>query len=300
MAQESTSHYVTGIGEALWDILPEGKKMGGAPANFAYHISQFGLKSCVASAVGRDDLGTELQDQIDRQHLEAVIPAIDYPTGTVNVQLDSSGIPTYDITEHTAWDNIPFTDRLEKLARHTQAVSFGSLAQRNPVSRDTIYRFLDAMPDNAESYKVFDINLRQHFYTKEIIDESIRRCNVLKINDDELLVLDSLMHLTGDSFQAKCRALLNTYGLKILILTCGSRGSYVFTAGETSFMATPDVIVADTVGAGDSFTATFVASLLRGKDIAEAHQLAVEVAAYVCSQPGAMPLLPDELTARLR
>lgn len=300
MAQESTSRYVTGIGEALWDILPDGKKMGGAPANFAYHISQFGLKSCVASAVGRDDLGAELQAQIARQHLEAVIPAIDYPTGTVNVQLDSSGIPTYDITEHTAWDNIPFTDRLEQLARHTQAVSFGSLAQRNPVSRNTIYRFLDAMPDNTGSYKVFDINLRQHFYTKEIIDESIRRCNILKINDDELLVLDSLMHLTGDSFQEKCRALLNTYSLKILILTCGSRGSYVFTAEETSFMATPDVIVADTVGAGDSFTAAFVASLLRGKDIAEAHQLAVEVAAYVCSQPGAMPLLPDKLTARLR
>lgn len=300
MAQESTSRYVTGIGEALWDILPDGKKMGGAPANFAYHISQFGLKSCVASAVGRDDLGAELQAQIARQHLEAVIPAIDYPTGTVNVQLDSSGIPTYDITEHTAWDNIPFTDRLEQLARHTQAVSFGSLAQRNLVSRNTIYRFLDAMPDNTGSYKVFDINLRQHFYTKEIIDESIKRCNILKINDDELLVLDSLMHLTGDSFQEKCRALLNTYSLKILILTCGSRGSYVFTAEETSFMATPDVIVADTVGAGDSFTAAFVASLLRGKDIAEAHQLAVEVAAYVCSQPGAMPLLPDKLTARLR
>lgn len=298
MAQ-STSLYATGIGEALWDILPEGKKMGGAPANFAYHISQFGLKSCMASAVGHDNLGIELQEQINSQHLEAVIPAIGYPTGTVNVQLDSLGIPTYDITEHVAWDNIPFSERLEELARNTQAVSFGSLAQRNTVSRNTIYRFLDAMPADG-TYKVFDINLRQNFYTKEIIDESIKRCNILKINDDELLVLDSLMNLTGDSFQEKCRSLLGSYGLKILILTCGSRGSYVFTTDMTSFLSTPDVLVADTVGAGDSFTAAFVASILRGKNVAEAHQLAVEVAAYVCSQPGAMPVLPAELTARLR
>lgn len=195
-----------------------------------------------------------------------------------------------------AWDNIPFTPALEEKAKNCTAVCFGSLAQRSEVSRNTIHRFLDTMPDEEGRYKVFDINLRQGFFTKEIITESIRRCNILKINDEELITISRLFGYPGIDLQNKCWLLLGKYNLKMLILTCGVNGSYVFTPGEVSFIDTPKVEVADTVGAGDSFTGAFVASILRGKSVREAHELAVKVSAYVCTQNGAMPVLPTDLT----
>ena len=168
---------------ALWDMLPEGKKIGGAPANFAYHVSQFGLDSRVVSAVGEDELGAEILKNFREKKLNCMIETVPYPTGTVQVELDINGVPCYDIREGVAWDNIPFTPALEGLARQTRAVCFGSLAQRSVVSRETINRFLDAMPDGEGQYKIFDINLRQGFYTKEILCNSMRKCNILKIND---------------------------------------------------------------------------------------------------------------------
>lgn len=291
---------VVGIGEALWDILPDGKKVGGAPANFAYHVSQFGIKSCVASAVGNDELGTELLNKFHERNLNTLIPSVDYPTGTVMVQVDDCGIPTYDISKNVAWDNIPFTDTLENLARHTRAVSFGSLAQRNAVSRQTIYRFLDTMPQHNDTYKIFDINLRQDFHTPEILIESMNRCNILKINDEELLQVNNLLGYPDRGQQDSCMALLKKFNLEILILTCGVNGSYVFTPDSVSFIDTPKVQVADTVGAGDSFTAAFVSGLLKGMSVADAHLLAVEVSAFVCSQAGAMPVLSDHLTQRVK
>ena len=294
------NHLTTvGMGEALWDVLPEGKKIGGAPANFAYHISQFGLSSQVVSAVGEDELGKEIQENFRQKQLNFLMESVPYPTGTVSVKLDAKGIPWYDIKENVAWDNIPFTPTLEELARRTQAVCFGSLAQRNRVSRETISRFLDAMPDTNETLKIFDINLRQEFYTKDILENSFCKCNILKINDEELAVISVLFNLPHTSLQERCRALLTRYHLKMLILTCGTDGSYVFTPENLSFAETPKVEVADTVGAGDSFTATFVASILKGKSLEEAHRLAVEVSAYVCTQHGAMPTLPDYLKAKL-
>ena len=278
----------------LWDVLPEGKKLGGAPANFAYHVSQFGFESRIVSAIGPDMLGEELLSGLGDKGLDCMIETVPYPTGTVQVELDGNGIPCYDIRQDVAWDNIPFTPGLEALAKTTGAVCFGSLAQRSPVSRDTINRFIDAMPEG--SLRIFDINLRQNFYTKDIVCNSMRKCNILKINNEELETVSVMLGLPDGPQQSRAKALLSMFGLKALILTCGATGSHVFTSEETSYIATPQVEVADTVGAGDSFTAAFVSGLLKGLDIRQAHRLAVETSAFVCTQEGAMPELPASLT----
>lgn len=290
------NNVVVGMGEALWDVLPEGKKIGGAPANFAYHVSQFGLTSCVVSAVGADALGKEIQENLTSKGLNHLIAEVPYPTGTVQVEIDQAGVPQYEIKENVAWDNIPYTSQLESLAKRTQAVCFGSLAQRNVVSRETIDRFLDAMPQTEDSLVVFDVNLRQGFYNKEILCNSMKRCNILKINDEELVAVSRMFGFPGIDLQDKCWILLGKYNLKMLILTCGINGSYVFTPGNVSFQPTPKVDVADTVGAGDSFTAAFIASILKGKSVAEAHSIAVRTSAFVCTKDGAMPVLPSDLT----
>ena len=287
---------IVGIGEALWDMLPEGKKIGGAPANFAYHVSQFGLESCVVSAVGDDTLGDEIIANFDAKRLNRVIERVPYPTGTVQVELDGAGVPQYEIRENAAWDNIPYTEKLEVLAKETRAVCFGSLAQRSEVSRTTINRFLEAMPESDGSLVVFDINLRLNFYNAEILENSMRRCNILKINDEELETISRLFGWHDLGLEDKCRQLSGKFGLKMLILTCGVNGSYVFTPGGCSFRETPIVEVADTVGAGDSFTAAFISSIIKGKSVPEAHKTAVDVSAFVCTQKGAMPLLPDIYT----
>lgn len=288
--------FIVGMGEALWDVLPDGKKIGGAPANFAYHVSQFGLNSCVVSAVGKDELGDEITNVFSARGLNQLISRVDYPTGTVLVEVDAAGVPQYDIKENVAWDNIPYTAELASLAAHTKAVCFGSLAQRNDVSRSTIARFLDEMPVTDDSLIVFDVNLRQQFYNKEVLSESMMRCNVLKINDEELELVSDMFGFEGVDFQNKCWILLGRFNLKMLILTCGVNGSYVFTPGNVSFQPTPKVDVADTVGAGDSFTASFIASILKGKSAEAAHECAVKTSAFVCTQNGAMPQLPAELT----
>ena len=287
--------YVVGLGEVLWDVLPEGKKLGGAPANFAYHAGQFlGMDNTIAvSALGEDKLGDETIEALKEHGLNGLLPRVPYPTGTVQVQLDEQGIPTYDIKDNVAWDNIPFDDDIAEIARNCRAVCFGSLAQRNVVSRETIQKFLDATP--ADCLKIFDINLRQQFYTQEILRESFQRCNILKINDEELVLIGRMFGYPGLDIENKCWLILGKYNLDMLVLTCGTNGSYVFTPGHVSFQETPKVKVADTVGAGDSFTGSFVGSILNGKSVPEAHRTAVQVSAYVCTQNGAMPTYPEEL-----
>lgn len=285
--------YVVGLGEALWDVLPEGKKLGGAPANFAFHAGQFGLNSIAVCALGEDKLAEETIQQLEEKGLQYCMPRVPYPTGTVQVTLDNEGIPTYDIKENVAWDNIPFNDEVKAVAENTRAVCWGSLAQRNVVSRESIYKFLDATPKDC--MKIFDINLRQNFYTKEVICESMKRCNILKINDEELVLIGRMFGYPGLDIENKCWLILGKYDLDMLVLTCGTNGSYVFTPGSMSYQLTPKVEVADTVGAGDSFTGTFCASILAGKPVTEAHKLAVSVSAYVCTQNGAMPQLPEEV-----
>jgi len=287
--------YVVGLGEALWDVLPEGKKLGGAPANFAYHAGQFlGMDNTIAiSALGEDKLADETIDALKEHNLNYLMPRVPYPTGTVQVTLTGDGIPTYDIKENVAWDNIPCTGEMLEIAQNARAVCFGSLAQRNVISRENIHKFLDATPDDC--MKIFDINLRQQFYTKEVIKESLQRCNVLKINDEELVLIGRMFGYPGLDIENKCWLILGKYNLDMLVLTCGTNGSYVFTPGQMSFQETPKVEVADTVGAGDSFTGSFCAAILSGKPVAEAHKLAVEVSAFVCTQNGAMPTLPKRL-----
>ena len=292
---DSKNNLIVGLGEVLWDVLPEGRKLGGAPANFAYNVRQFGFDSLAISAVGNDKLGDETLAALKNKGLDFIMPQVPYPTGTVLVSLDDEGIPSYDIRENVAWDNIPFTPEMEAAAQNCRAVCWGSLAQRNVVSRTTINSFLDAMPDGGGRLKVFDINLRQKFYTKEVIMESLRRCNVLKINDEELVVIGRLFDYPGLDMRNKCWLILGKYNLDMLVLTCGVNGSYVFTPGCVSFQETPRVDVVDTVGAGDSFTGAFCAAILKGMPVPEAHKLAVEISAYVCTQSGAMPVLPASI-----
>lgn len=284
---------IVGIGEILWDVLPNGKVLGGAPANFAYHVSQFGFDGRVISAIGQDSLGEEIIDNLDKKGLKCILEKTPFPTGTVLISLVGNGIPEYEITQNVAWDNMPFSPEMEKMARNTKTVCFGSLAQRSKTSQITIHQFLDFVPSNA--FKIFDINLRQHFYTLEVIHNSLSRCNVLKINDEEVVIVAKLFGWVKKSELEICKQLLENYALKMVVLTKGTQGSFVISKTETSFKPTPEIKVADTVGAGDSFTAGFISSLLKGKSLTEAHEIAVEVAAYVCTHHGAMPQLPDSI-----
>ena len=180
MNTDLNQKYCVGLGEILFDVLPSGSQLGGAPANFAYHAGQHGLHSVAVSAIGNDMLGDEALRLLDEKKLKYVLPKVNYPTGTVQVTLDDEGVPTYDIKQGVAWDNIPFTTDIREIATNAGAVCWGSLAQRSEVSRKTIYDFLDHTPEDC--LKIFDINLRQNFYTKEIIQESLKRCNVLIFN----------------------------------------------------------------------------------------------------------------------
>lgn len=281
---------VAGIGEVLWDVFPEGKKPGGAPANFAYHAAGFGLDGVAVSAVGKDSLGEELAARMDGKGFRMLLQETDYPTGTVRVDVDARGVPQYRMAENVAWDHLSFTPDLEDLARRSSAVCFGSLAQRSAESREAIRRFVEAAGVGA--IRVFDINLRQSYYSREVVESSLKLCNVLKINDEELEAVSAMLGVSADK-DAGSRELIRRYGLSMLILTCGTDGSHVFSdGGAHSFLPTPRVNVADTVGAGDSFTAAFIAGIVRGKTIASAHGDAVELSAYVCSQEGAMPPHP--------
>ena len=287
-----TKRYVVGLGEALWDVLPEGKKLGGAPANFAYHAGQFGLETLAISALGEDALAEETLGALKEHGLNYLMPRVPYPTGTVQVTLSGDGIPAYEIKEGVAWDNIPYTPEIAEVAKSCRAVCFGSLAQRNVTSWATIRQFLDNTPDDC--LKIFDI------YTKDVIEESFKRCNILKINDEELVVIKRMYGYDDLDMRDICTRILDEYQLKMLVLTCGTNGSYVFAPGLTSFQETPKVKVADTVGAGDSFTGSFCAAILNGKPMEQAHRIAVEVSAYVCTQNGAMPTYPADLVAKVK
>lgn len=276
---------IVGIGELLWDMLPSGKAIGGAPANFAYHAGRLGEEGWVVSAVGDDALGHEILDVLDEKRLHSLVAMVDKPTGTVQVSLDDAGVPTYSIVEDVAWDHIPFTSKMQELASRADAVCFGSLVQRNG-SRASVLKFLEAVP--ASALKVFDINLRQHFYTPEILRKSLEIADVLKINDEEIVTLSEMFGLGSDPREA-CRKLIGQYSLRFVLLTKGARGSEVISPDEVIPQGVGKVDVVDTVGAGDAFTAAFTVAYLRGDSLADAQKLAGEVTAYVCSHKGAMP-----------
>lgn len=274
---------IIGIGELLWDMLPSGKRAGGAPVNFVYHASRLGAEGYAISAVGKDDAGAEIISELEKNGINYYAPQLDYPTGYVPVSL-KDGIPTYSITEHVAWDHIPLTDEAVALVKRADAICFGTLAQRSDTSRNTINALIDTAPEKA--LKIFDINIRQHYYTKELIEASLQKASLFKINDEELAMLRDLFQLANEN-DAACGSLLERFNLTHLILTAGGEYSTVYTQEEASTIPTPRVEVVDTVGAGDSFTGAFVYSLLTGKTVREAHEQAVKTAAFVCTQAGA-------------
>lgn len=290
---------VIGIGEVLWDMLPSGPRLGGAPANFAYHVGQLGLPAAVVSRVGGDSLGRQAVEQLSQRGIEVVAGISDLPTGTVDVQLDAAGVPSYQIATPAAWDRIEWTPQLQEAASHARAICWGTLAQRGH-SASAIRQAATCAPPDC--IKIFDANLRAPHYSMATIAESLKLCSVLKLNDDELALLARNGLATAGSGEVEaCRGILQSHSrLRMVVLTCGSRCSHVVSAdGTASTLPTPRVNVADTVGAGDSFTAALCAALLSGMPAAEAHRLAVDVSAYVCSCHGAMPALTADLKARL-
>lgn len=275
---------VVGIGELLWDIFPEGKKAGGAPVNFVYHATAMGANGHAISAVGDDKLGNEIIGVIDSIGINYFISKVEYPTGTVKVQFNQ-GAPFYEIAEGVAWDYIPLSSKVIDLARKTDAVSFGTLAQRCSTSKENIRKFLSLVPD--DSFRILDINLRAPFYSQNLIEESLRLCNVLKLNNEELEILKEMFSIKDVDLKDVCNQIISNYNLKYLILTAGADYSMIFSSTDFSFIKTPKVKVVDTVGAGDAFTGAFAVSLIKGLKVDKAHSIAVERAAAVCEVAGA-------------
>jgi fructokinase len=285
---------VAGLGEILWDLLPQGKQLGGAPANFAYHTQLLGALGFVISAIGDDRLGHDILTQIKATGLSPTYIATDpdHPTGTVSVEVDNQGKPDYIIHTGVAWDFIPLKDTFLALVPDLDAICFGSLAQRAPVSRHTIETLLKSV--SSACFKIFDVNIRQQFYSREVIEESLQISDCLKLNEDEFPLLAGLFGYTGKE-ERMIGIFLAEFDLQIIALTKGAEGSALYTKEHQSFKKSPPVKVVDTVGAGDAFTAALCIGYLNKFTIEKIHDGATRAAAYVCTQKGATPLLPDTL-----
>ena len=294
---------VIGVGEVLWDLLLTGPQLGGAPANFAYHAHALGANAQLITRVGKDDYGREIIRRFHEMGLQETTVQIDetVPTGTAKVALSGDGLAHFTIQENVAWDFIAATDEAVAVARRAHAICFGSLAQRCKVSRSTIQCLVAATPPDA--LRVFDINMRQQFYSRDVIEQSLQLANLLKLNDDELPRLADMFGLTG-STKDQIGRLARTFGLRLVALTRGPNGSLLYQKDSDNNDArwsdcpSRPVKVVDTVGAGDSFTAAMVMGLLRKMDLDEINAIANEVARYVCSQPGATPVLPIEFARK--
>ena len=283
-----------GLGEVLWDILPGGRQMGGAPANFACHAKALGAEARVISRVGDDALGREIVQRLEILGVPGDCVEVDAiaPTGTVTVELAPDGQPRYTIHENVAWDRLRGETAGRLAASTADAICFGSLAQRNEPARSTIQAMVALAPSAA--WRVFDINLRQHYYSREVIVKSLELANALKVNDAELPVLAEMFGLSGDA-PGKIAALAARFDLRLVAYTRGERGSLLFAEGRWSDHPGLKTSVVDTVGAGDSFTAAMTLGLLAGWDLDKINDQANRVAAYVCSRAGATPALPAEL-----
>lgn len=285
---------VIGLGEILWDIYNEGKQLGGAPANFAYHARQLGADAYVVSRVGADTLGREIISKLDQLKLKREYVRTDktHPTGTVTVKLDGRRQPSYVIHEDTAWDNIIYDDRLKELAAKANAICFGSLCQRSRVSRETIRELVKSVP--ADCFKIFDINLRQMYYNKEVIFDSLENANIFKLNDQELPVIAAMISQEG-SEEAVFERLFSLFPLKLIALTCGGKGSKLVTPKSISIHPGFPASIVDTVGAGDAFTAAITMGLFRNYDLDGINSFANRIASYVCTCQGGTPEIPREL-----
>ena len=290
----SRRYFCIGLGEVLWDLLPGGRQLGGAPANFAYHAHALGAESLVVSRVGRDDLGRDLVEHLNALGLVTSGISVDpaAPTGTVSVTLDPTGQPTYTIHTDVAWDFLEAGPEVLRAAAGADAVCFGTLAQRHPVARDSIRRLLQAT--RPEALRIFDINLRQRFWSREVIVESLALANVLKLNDEELPILMDLLGWPCEDDQGLMARLAQRFDLRAVALTRGARGSLLWTADRSWNWPGSDLKVADTVGAGDSYTAALALGLLSRKSPEDILRIAHRVADFVCTQPGATPPMPAD------
>jgi len=285
---------IVGIGEILWDMLPSGKVIGGAPANFAYHAQELGESSIVVSCIGNDELGREIISSLEKKDMPTEFLYIDksHPTGVVSARINKEGKPTYLIQEEVAWDYIPTSTLIRELAFKSSAVCFGTAAQRSQLSRMTIQTFVGLM--EQDSIRVFDINLRQNFYSQDVIETSLSLANVLKLNVNELSVVKKLLRLNGDEKKI-LNELSRKYSLNLIALTRGREGSILFTEGKTSNHEGHKINVEDTVGAGDAFVAGLVTGMLRGYELDDLHNKANRVASYICSKRGGTPSLTNEI-----
>ena len=297
---------VVGIGEVLWDFLPAGPQMGGAPANFAYHAHALGANSKAITRVGADDLGREILPRFREQGLpiETVQEDKAAQTGTAQVTLSGDGLAHFTIQEDVAWDYLAATPEAQSAVRAADAVCFGSLAQRSKISRESIQRLVADVPPQA--LRIFDVNLRQRYYSRELIEQSLRFANILRLNEDELSVLTEMFGIAG-SVKNQIEPLAQllgggrtaAYG-NTVALTRGANGSLLYRDGRWSEVTSRPVEVVDTVGAGDSFAAAMALGLLHDLDLDTVNDLANEVARFVCTQPGATPHLPPNFAEKLR
>jgi fructokinase len=292
--QTNRKMVVVGLGEVLWDLLPGGKQLGGASANFTYHAQMLGAEAWLISRVGDDPLGREMLERLQAMQMPSDCVTVDpfAPTGTVAVELSSDGQPKFTIRENVAWDHLTASGFVRATVARADAVCFGSLAQRNETSRATIRSLVAST--RFDALRIFDANLRQDFFSLEVIKTSLQLANVLKINDEELPVLAGFFGLQGRP-EEQLAELAGRFDLQMVALTCGVRGSLFYSRGCYSKAEGLPISVVDTIGAGDSFTAMLAMGLLAGWNLDRINRCANEVAAYVVSQPGATPQLPAHL-----
>jgi len=288
------TYLLVGIGELLWDIFPTGKELGGAPANFTYHASALGGQGLIISSVGNDNLGNEMLERLGTLALSCQYVArdIEHPTGTVSIKVGAGGEPSYRIKENVAWDFIPQTEQLMELVQKVKAITFGTLAQRSEVSRATVQAFVSQAPSDALC--IFDINIRQAFYSREVIEWSLEACNVLKLNEGELQLLARLLSMEGDELQ-HLYSLSKRFNLELIALTKGAEGSILYSSEGVFIHEGYKTRVVDTVGSGDSFTAALALGMLTGSDLGTTSDYANYVSSLVCSRRGATPSLPEDL-----
>ena len=279
----------------LWDVFPDDEHFGGAPANVAVHAAALGAEAWMVSAVGRDVRGEVALARLAAAGVEssAVARLAEYPTGVVEVSVDASGLPSYEIAEDSAWDYVRWTALVERAAHRADAICFGTLAQRSPMSRATIRRAVATTRQDA--WRLFDVNLRQDYYDADVLVASLDLANAVKLNEEELPTVARVCGLEIAAPVDQLRALCERSGLRLAALTRGAFGSLLVTADGVWESLAPRTEIVDTVGAGDAFAATMLVGILAGRPLGEVNERSNAVAAYVCSQPGATPPIPDEL-----
>ena len=284
---------IVGIGELLWDVLGDVEKLGGAPVNFTFYINSLGAKGIPISAIGDDARGQRALDELASHGIFTDGISFDslHPTGYVNANVDTDGVAYYSFPDDVAWDHLRFNDVALSILNDIKAVCFGTLAQRSFLSRSAIHHFLNQLSDTV--LKVYDINLRQHYYDRKIIETSFEQCNVIKLNEVELQVIKKMLGLPGEE-RGAVFSLITTYNLKLAVITRGKNGSLLLTPTEVSEHSGFPSQVVDTIGAGDAFTAATTLGYLLEHDLDTINEHANRLAAYVCTQKGAMPAIPTE------